>query len=191
MNLPTSLHFHGPLTFVDHGRGIARAPFARSEGIYLWCLGEGDRRFIHYVGETTDFLKRHKEHVTNILGANYGIFRADAVASDDPSPIFGGMWRDGSADAITATVGQWQGLQRDVLAYLASISVFFAPTTLPDDTRKHVEGRIARQLTERHAREARFYPPDNWTKTLPDPIGHAIEITSDLPIQGLDALLEV
>ena len=119
MNLPTSLHFHGPLTFVDHGRGIARTPFARSEGIYLWCLGDGDRRFIHYVGETTDFLKRHKEHVTNILGANYGIFRADAVASDDPSPIFGGMWRDGSADAITATVGQWQGLQRDVLAYLA------------------------------------------------------------------------
>jgi hypothetical protein len=101
------------------------------------------------------------------------------------------MWRDGSADAISATVGQWQGLQRDVLAYLASISVFFAPTTLPDALRKHLEGRIARQLTERHAREARFYPPDNWTKTLPDPIGHAIEITSDMPIEGLDALLEV
>ena len=97
---------------------------------------------------------------------------------------------DGSVDAITATVGQWQALQRDVLAHLASSSVFFAQTSLPGDTRKHIEGRLARQLTERHAREARFYPPDNWTKTLPDPVGHAIEVTSDLPIQGLDAVLD-
>jgi hypothetical protein len=59
-------------------------------------------RFIHYLGETTNFLKRHKEHLTGIPSANYGVFRADAVAADDPAPLFGGMWRDRSAAPMTA-----------------------------------------------------------------------------------------
>lgn len=191
MNLPSVLHFHGPYSFVDHGRQIATCEFARSEGLYLWVLTDGERRFIHYVGETTDFLKRHKQHLTNILGANYGIFRSDAVAADDPVPIFGGLWRDRSADPITATVARWQTLQRDVVAYLRSIEVFFAPTSLPTDLRRHIEGRIARQLSDGHPLQARFYPADNWTGTLPEPLGGTIAVTSDRPILGLDAKLEL
>lgn len=191
VNLPGSLHFHGPFTFVDRGHGIASCRFSLSEGVYLWVLGDGEHRFIHYVGETTGFLKRHKEHLTNILGAHYGIFRADAVAADDPSPIFGGMWRDRSADPLGATVARWQTLQREVVAYLASIEVYFAPTSLPGELRKHIEGRIARQLTERHPGDARFYPPDNWTRTLPAPLGHTLSITCDVAIRGLDPDLAV
>jgi hypothetical protein len=189
--LPSTLHFHGPFTFVGQGREIARCRYAANEGVYLWILGDGKRRFIHYVGETTVFLKRHKEHLTNILGLNYGIFRADAVAANDPRPIFGGMWRDRSPDPVTTTVAQWQALTANVIAYLQSIEVFFAPTSLPGELRKHVEGRIARQLTEQHPQEARFYPVDNWTKMLPAPLGARIMVTSDLPIEGLDGELEV
>jgi hypothetical protein len=191
MNLPAALHFHGPFSFVDHGRQIATCEFARSEGVYLWVLTDGEHRFIHYVGETTDFLKRHKQHLTNILGANYGIFRADAVAADDPVPIFGGLWRDRSTDPLTATVLRWQTLQHAVVAYLRSIEIYFAPTSLPTETRRHVEGRIARQLSDGHPRQARFYPADNWTGTLPEPLGGTIAVTSDRPILGLDSQLEL
>lgn len=189
--LPEALHFHGPFAFVDHERAIAASEFAHREGVYLWVLTDGRRRFVHYVGETTDLLKRHKKHLTNILGLKYGIFRADAVAANDPAPIFGGMWRDRSADPVAETVARWQTLQRDVIAYLRSIEVFFAPTSLPDELRRHIEGRIARQLSDRHRQEARFYPADTWTGTLPAPRGDKISVTSDRPIEGLDAVLDV
>jgi len=191
MEFPAALHFHGPFTFVDHGRSIATCEFAQREGVYLWVLSDGEHRFVHYVGETTNFLKRHRQHLTNILGANYGIFRADAVAADDPVPIFGGLWRDRSADPLSATVTRWQKLRHEVIAYLQSIEIFFAPTSLPTDLRRHLEGRIARQLSDRHPREARFYPADNWTETMPEPVGATITVTSDVPIQGLDTELAV
>lgn len=42
-------------------------------------------RFICCIGETRDFLKRHKEHLTQMLGADYGVFRADAVTAGAPT----------------------------------------------------------------------------------------------------------
>lgn len=190
MSLPISLHFHGPFTFVDHGRGIAGSEFAKQEGLYLWTKTDGTRRFIHYVGETTNFLKRHKEHLTQMLGLNYGVFRTDAVAVDDPTPIHGGMWRDKSEDPLTRTVQAWLRLQKEIFANVESVEVFLAPTTLTNEVRKHVEGCLARQLRLRHPVEARFYPGDN--RTIPrKTVGAAVRVTSDLPIEGLDAVLEV
>ena len=86
MDALTSLHFHGPFTFVDHdGSGIAKSEFA----IYLWVQTDGTSRYIHYI----DFLGRHKDHLFRILGFHYGLFRAYAVAANDPGRIFDGMWR--------------------------------------------------------------------------------------------------
>jgi len=191
MNTATeALHFRGPFTFVDHGCGIASSGFETSPGIYLWVKSDGERRFIHYVGETTNFLKRHKEHLTQMLGANYGVFRADAVAADDPAPIFGGMWRDKSRDPLTRTVQAWLGLQREIHANVESIEVFFAPTALSNGMRKHVEGCLARQLRQRHPEAARFYPADN--RTIPRAMqGIRITVTSEVPIEGLDAEIDV
>jgi hypothetical protein len=190
MDLPAELHFGGPFTFVDHGHGIARSPFAASAGIYLWTKTDGTRRFIAYVGETTHFLKRHKEHLTQMLGANYGVFRADAIAAGDPAPIFGGMWRDKSADPLTCTVQAWLKLTREIHASVESIEVFFAPTDVSGELRKHIEGCLARQLRQRHPVEARFYPADN--RTIPRAmLGQTIRVTSEWPIEGLDSELEV
>jgi hypothetical protein len=189
--LPASLHFHGPYTFVDYGRGLASCRFADDAGVYLWVLRDGERRFVHYVGETVRFLARHKEHLTQILGLNYGIFRADAVAADDPAPIFGGMWRDRSADPMTPTLARWRELQDAVLAYVDVLEVFFAPTgTLPVQERKHLEACIARQLRERHPRAARFYPADNRT-ILRSMQGVRIAVSAERSIEGLDAEVEV
>ena len=187
---PGRLHFHGPFTFIDHGRGLARSEFARSEGIYLWVKTDGRRRFICYIGETRDFLKRHKEHLTQMLGANYGVFRADAVTADDPAPIFGGMWRDKTDDPLTRTAQAWLGLQQEIHANVESIEVFFAPTTLASEIRKHIEGCLAQQLRQRHPEAARFYPADN--RTIPRKMqGIRISVTADVPIEGLDAEVEV
>lgn len=188
--VPDVLHFHGPYTFVDRGRGIAVSEYRHSEGIYLWVQSDGDKRYVCYVGETRDFLKRHKEHLTQMLGLNYGVFRADAVAADDAAPIFGGMWRDRSDDPLTRTVQAWLGLQKEIHAYVESLEVFFAPTSLASETRKHVEGCLARQLKQRHPVEARFYPADN--RTIPREMrGATVRVSSDLPIEGLDREVEV
>jgi hypothetical protein len=189
--LLASLDFHGPFTFVDRGRGIATSGHADSAGIYLWVLRDGERRFVHYVGETVRFLTRQKEHLTQILGLNYGIYRADAVAADDPAPIFRGMWRDRSADPMTPTLARWPELQDAVLAYVDALEVFFAPTgTLPVQDRKHLEACIARQLRERHPHEARFYPADN--RTIPRSTkGARIAIRCAVPVMGLDVEVSV
>ena len=89
------LHFAGPFKFTGSARGIAKCKYAVSAGIYLWVVTDGSSRFIHYVGETTNFLKRHKEHLTHVLGLNYGLFRPDAVHAQDPMPIYRGCGATG------------------------------------------------------------------------------------------------
>lgn len=191
METTGGLQFHGPFTFADRGRGIASSGFADSAGVYLWVMRDGERRFVHYVGETVRLLTRHKEHLTQILGLNYGIFRADAVAADDPAPVFHGMWRDRSADPMTPTLKQWRALRDPVMAYIEAIEVFFAPTdTLSAQERKHLEACIARQLRERHPVEARFYPADNKT-ILRTMRGTRIAVSAERPIEGLDGELEL
>jgi hypothetical protein len=143
------------------------------------------------VGETTSFMKRHKEHLTQLLGLNYGVFRADAVAADDASPIFfAGMWRDKSEDPLTNTVHAWLRLQREIHANVESVEVFFAPTELSSEMRKHVEACLARQLRTRHPEAARFCPADNRTVQRKMQ-GMRISVTADVPIEGLDPAIEV
>jgi hypothetical protein len=119
MDLPDSLYFHGPFTFIDKGRGIATCEFARSQGIYLWVLADGASRYIHYIGQTDGFLGRHREHLLWILSLGYGLFRADAVAANEPLPIFGGMWRLGrmqpEADPLTTTALAWEESREKIL----------------------------------------------------------------------------
>lgn len=195
MEAPSSLHFHGPFTFVDHGRGIATCKFAESEGIYLWILKDGSSRYIHYVGQTSGFRSRHEDHLFRILGLQYALFRTDAVTANDPNWLFGGMWRlwktNPGEDALTITVTRWKELQQDITPYLENIEVFFAPTLgLSDVERRHVEGCIAHSLRTKHPNDARFYPSDNRTGRA-QPWNVTVPLTSDRPIMGLDTTLEL
>jgi hypothetical protein len=55
------------------------------------------------------------------------LFRADAVAANDPEPIFGGMlqkWRrNPKDDPFTSNVAEWKELQAKIAPYLESIEV--------------------------------------------------------------------
>jgi hypothetical protein len=196
MEAPKSLHFHGPFTFVDHdGRGIAKSEFAQSQGIYLWVLTDGSSRYIHYIGQTKKgFLRRHEEHLIDILSLRCGLFRPDAVAANDPEPIFGGMlrmWRTNPAnDPFTSNVAEWKELQPKIAPYLESIEVFFAPTTsLSNNERCHVEGCISWNLRLKHPNEARFYSNRHAGKS--QDLGISIPVTSDHPIMGLDPFIDL
>ena len=183
------LHFYGPFTLVGNELSIARSGYAKHAGIYLWTVTDCANRFIHYIGETDSLLKRHREHLTHILGLNYGLFRPDAVASRDPRPVYGGMWRDKSEDPLTSHVASWLRFKDSVIPYLESLEVFFAPTSCDTQIRRHVEGWIAKNLRAKHPDDAIHYPSDNRT-VAGKPLGIAVSISSDMPIRGLDARLE-
>ena len=78
-----------------------------------------------------------------------------------------------------------------MVSYLESLEVFFAPTTLPRDIWRHLEGSIARNLREKHPDQAAFYPPDNRTGSKKANLGIRVQVTSDQPICGLDKLIDV
>ena len=191
-----TLHFSGPFTFVDRGRGIASCECARSAGVYIWTLGDGTRRFLHYVGQAAEFLDRHNDHLYCVLGLGYGLFRADAVTADDPSKLFPGMWRihykPDYPDPLTTTVEAWVKNRDSILPYLEAVEVFFAPVPITGvgdrKLREDIEGRIARQIKDRGA--DRFYPGDCHTG-YGEKRGLTLTITSDQPIEGLGPTLDV
>ncbi len=69
-----NLTFTGPFNFSRPGL-IFEAPCSASAGVYLWTIRQraDDAYLIHYVGETASLGKRHRDHLTHILGLNYGI----------------------------------------------------------------------------------------------------------------------
>jgi len=100
------------------------------------------------------------------------------------------MWRDRSDDPLTNSIAGWQRHNQAVVPCLESLEIFFAPTRCDTDTRRHLEGSIARNLRVRHPEEALYYPSDN--RTMPRASkSMTVSIGSDVPIRGLDALLEV
>ena len=112
------IHFHGPFAFFGEVNTIARCAYARDEGIYLWTQHNDQDIYIHHIGETTDFLKRRQEHLTQILGLNYGLFAPNAVTANRPEPIYGGMWRDRSDDPLTNGIEAWNRHKRMIVPYI-------------------------------------------------------------------------
>lgn len=72
----TPLFFDGPFTFTPGPSSIFHSPHVDATGIYLWTIRQSRDRahLIHYVGETTQLSNRYREHLTKILGLDYGIF---------------------------------------------------------------------------------------------------------------------
>jgi hypothetical protein len=129
----------------------------------------------------------------HILSLRYGLFRPDAVAANDPKPIFGGtqlMWQTKRQDdPLTNAVAKWKELQSKIAPYLESIEVFFAPTVLSTVARRHVEGCIAWNLRLKYPNEARFYSNRHAGKS--QDLGIIIPVALDQPILGIDPFLEL
>lgn len=184
-----SLHFHGPLKFSS----IAQSEYSASEGVYLWVIRdiEHDRNYIHYVGENTNLGRRHREHLTQILGLNYSITDSDQAQQGIHEVLWSGMWRDKTPEAMVRTIEEYDSLKEKVSSYVDCIDIYFAETIQEGDLRKHIEGSIGWDLRTRHPELNNFYPADNHVAMAKDPCGGVLRISSDEPILGLAEILEI
>ncbi len=115
------LHFHGPYKFSN----IAQSEHSASEGIYLWVIRdiEHDRNYVHYVGETTNFGRRHREHLSQILGLDYYIIDSQKAQQGIHEVLWRGMWRDKTPEAMARTIEEYDKLKDRVVSYVNYIDI--------------------------------------------------------------------
>jgi hypothetical protein len=137
-----SLNFEGPFTFTGGDNSVFHSPLAASSGIYLWTVRQrrDNTHLIHYVGETVSLGKRHREHLTHILGLNYGIFCPDKAQEGVCELVWEGLWRDKTSSGPTRQIEAYQTVHDNVTRYLSVLNIFFAELNSDNQLRKHIEG---------------------------------------------------
>ena len=188
-----ALHFQGPLTFTPGVRSLFHSPLQNAECVYLWTIqSDVDNRFyIHYIGEATSFARRQREHLIQVLGLNYGIFDPAEARNGVQTRLSQGLWRDRSPEGPGRLLEKYSQMTSDVLRYFETLNVFAAVTSVDRWTRKHIEGSIGWNLRNNHKSEKMLYPDDNRVGTMAAKVAHQLCISSDVPIAGLDSVLEV
>jgi hypothetical protein len=187
-----SLYFDGPFSFTNERNSVFTCRWTESAGIYLWTSRQQQDKthFIHYVGETNRLGKRHREHLINILGLNYGIFDPDDAAMGVCTILWGGLWRERNVAATKNAVSEYQRLHQQVVRYVTSITVFFAELVVARQLRRHFEGCIGWNLRSNHADCKQLYPDDNHIGTISDKVNGRLFVTAAEEIRGLDATIE-
>ena len=183
------LHFDGPYTFTAGDRSLFHASCAKAAGVYLWTFRQNSdsSHLIHYVGETISFAKRQREHLIHILSMNYGVFDPDKAQQGIAEVRWPGLWRRKSADGPMECLKAYGALNDVVLRYIEVLNVFFAPTSIDQQLRKHVEGCVGWNLRMRYPDHKVLYPDDNHIGTNADKTNGILCITSSEVIRGLDA----
>lgn len=183
-----TLNFYGPFKFTKGDKYLYHTEFVNSEGIYIWTIRDerNGRNLVHYIGETTSFGKRHREHLVEITGLNYRIIDADSAKQGIENRVWNGMWRDKSQDAVASLLDSYDEVSKRVIDYVQLISIHFAPTALESGLRKHVEGCFGWNLRSRYPHLKTFYPDDNFVGRYPKPIGRTLIVNLPEPIAGID-----
>ena len=182
------LHFLGPFTFTTEDASVFECTVALCPGIYLWTIKQNidGSRLVHYVGETTSLGDRHRQHLTSILGLDYGIFDVDKARHGVCELLWKGLWRDKSPSAPSNQIAAYETIHNQVLRYIAAIDIFFAEFHGEKQLRRHIEGCIGWNLRNNHPDCKILYPDDNQIGTWPDKNSGVLRITSSEPIRGID-----
>lgn len=111
-----TLNFHGPFKFTKGDNYLFRTSFVKNEGIYIWTIKDetNNTNYVHYVGETTAFGKRQREHLIQMTGLNYRIIDADFARKGIEKIVWNGMWRDRSPDAVVNLLDNYNEVSRKV-----------------------------------------------------------------------------
>lgn len=157
-----TLDFYGPFKFVGDN-SIFTSPFAKSPGIYIWTVKDelNDTNYVTYVGETTSFAKRHREHFTQLMGLNYRIIDVEAAKKGTEVIVWNGMWRDRSVKATDNLLTCYESISRNVVDVITYYNIYFAPVYIDKQLRRHIEGCIGLNLRQNHKDLTVFYPDDN------------------------------
>jgi len=158
-----TLDFVGPLKFCKTERYLFESEFVRSEGIYIWTIKDeiNGKNYVHYIGETNEFGKRQKEHFLQITGLNYRIIDAGFARQGIEKIIWNGLWRDKSKNAVANLLDNYNEVSKKVVEYIEIINVYFAPTHLDTEIRKHIEGCLGYDFRKKYPERQIFYPADN------------------------------
>jgi len=186
------LYFDGPFHFTEGADSIYHSPAANSAGVYLWTIKQDvdGSHLIHYVGETKNFGKRHREHLINILSLNYGIFEPDDARKGICTFLWRGLWRDRTADGPAKLISEYISLSQCVVRYIKVINIFYAELIIENALRKHIEGCIGWNLRNNHVDCKQLYPDDNHIGTMKEKKNGRLIITANQKIQGLDSIIE-
>ncbi|MCR4434168.1 MAG: hypothetical protein NUV70_09010 [Caldiserica bacterium] len=185
------LHFRGPFSFLNKSNSLFECEYARSKGIYLWTIKSNFGYLIHYIGETGNFAKRHREHLINLLGLNYGIFDVPQAREGRQVVIWRGLWRLKSSFPIEDLLRVYQEKASQVIEYINSLDVFFAELNVDLNIRRHIEGSIGWNLRNNYPDFKVLYPDDNHIGAKPGKMKKKLVITSHEKILGLDPEIEL
>lgn len=186
------LHFVGPLTFFQGTRSLFQCSQSTSACVYLWTIQSDldDLYYIHYIGESSNFALRQREHLVQVLGMNYGIFDPIQARRGILEPLWSGLWRDRTSEGPGKLIECYSTLTDEVIPYLKAIDVFVATTDQDRDIRRRIEGTIGGNLRSNHPDKAHLYPKDNRI-SRGRKLGQQLSITSDADIAGLDSALDI
>jgi hypothetical protein len=184
-----ALNFVGPFTFTKGDNSVFESAYARSAGVYLWTVRQrrDSSHLIHYVGETTNLAKRHREHLIHILGLNYGIFCPERAQNGGCELLWEGLWRDKTHLGTPRQLAAYEELHTEVVRYISIISIFFAELETENAMRRHVEGCIGWNLRTNHPEQKTLYPDDNHIGRMAARNHGKLLVTANEVIRGLDS----
>jgi len=182
------LHFHGPFGFAKGNNYLFDSAFAKSEGVYIWTIRDESKgvNYVHYIGETVSFAKRHREHLIQMTGLNYRIIDPSMAKRGVEKIVWDGMWRDKTPDAAAKLLEKYDEISKNVVEYINLIKIYFAPTKIENSLRKHIEGCLGMDLREKYPNLNIFYPKDNYVVTISNKFGEMLLIEMDEKIAGID-----
>jgi hypothetical protein len=184
------LEFNGPYKFFGQKNPI----FVNNRnlsGIYLWTINTKDGYMIHYVGQTTKFFKRQKEHLINILGLNYGILDTEVAKNGEMKLLWQGLWRDKDNTLLDNSLEkEYTILSKQVIEYINIIEIFFAKLDGKNILREHIEGSIGWNLRNNHKEYKKLYPDDNHIG-ISNKLNCKLFIKCNYNILGLDKEMDV
>lgn len=185
---PIILNFYGPFKFNKGDSYLYDCKFVSSEGIYIWSIKDEQNKinYVHYIGETTLFGKRQKEHLIQIAGLNYRIIDPELARQGVEKIIWNGMWRDKSANAVATLLENYNEVSKKVADYIALINIYFAPTNLEKHLRRHIEGCLGWNFRKKYPELKRFYPNDNHIGTKSQRLGKKLIISLPEDVAGID-----
>jgi len=157
-----NLNFNGPFNIEE----IESYPLNGRrdiEGLYLWTVKQSNSNnyLIHYIGESSKIIRRQSEHLTEVLGLNYGIYDPDSLRNGKLIKLWDGMWRDKSKSRIKNCMIKYPEITGKVLEYLKIIDVFIAEVEIETNVRRHCEAIIGNYLRTNGMQFKSIYPDDN------------------------------
>lgn len=182
------LHFRGSLSLIAPTNSVFDPQYESSGGVYLWTIRQraDGSHLIHYIGETNSLARRHQDHLTEVLGLNYGIFDPEKAQEGVCTLLWPGMWRDKSSESNAKRIDAYNLLHEKVMEYLSVVNVFFAEYETDRETRRLIESAIGWNLRNKHPEATALYPYDNRIDALSTVKHGELIITADANIRGLD-----